>query len=165
MRPSTLICLPSLSPSLPLSFFMPFPQLPLPSISVTFPLSLLLLPFISVLARPPSSHFCFITVVPLAVSSPPLVSFLSTETRLSLCPLFQSVKRFPACFFNFSNFLNNMPIKLNNSLSHSLSFFPSPVIISTPPSPPFFPLRASPPSLFSDEHAADGSWAWMLMSC
>lgn len=73
MQSCTLICLPPPSPSLSLfaslSFFMSFPRLPL-SISVTFPLSLLPLPFISVLARPPSGHFCFITVALLSISFP-----------------------------------------------------------------------------------------------
>lgn len=64
--------------SLPLSFFMPPP----PTISVTFP-SLLLLPFIAVLARPPSSHLCFITVAPLAVSPSRVPLFLLTRRNSS----------------------------------------------------------------------------------
>lgn len=73
-----------------------------PSLSLS--LSLLPLPFISVLAHPPSSHFCFITVVPLTVSPllvcPSFPSYLPNSSSLvPLCPLFQSLVSV-SCFPN-----------------------------------------------------------------
>lgn len=124
MQSSTLICLHSVSLSIsPSLIFMSFPQLSLPP-SLSLSLSLLLLPFISVLARPPSSHFCFITVVPLAVSPPlmSLFSFLPTGLKLffpcaclssfsSLSSVFPPGFHFLKTFLTSSHSLSNMPIK------------------------------------------------------
>lgn len=136
---STLICF-----SLPLSFFMP-PTTATATISVTFP-SLLRLPFIAVLARPPSSHLCFIIVAPLAVSPPHVSpsSLLPTETLLSLClcVLFLITLKYlfqEACLLSFTTFLissHSLISRPSNIASKQFPYlhflFASPVMIYTP---------------------------------
>lgn len=112
--------------------------------------------------------------------SPPCVSlfpFLPTETLLSLCLfiLFSGI----SCLSNicllgfvllrtFSNFLS-VPQQHVHQVwiipSLQLFSFLLPVIIFSPSCTSFLPPLPLSVLLFLDEHYADGSWVWMLMSC